>query len=61
MPFQPTGVSYTTLLNACKQHVQMDLGVFAAECAFEMIPEASALPLLMSNIYALYDLEDMKF
>jgi pentatricopeptide repeat protein len=50
MPFQPTGVSYTTLLNSCKLHSQVDLGVSAAECAFELLPEASALPLLMSNI-----------
>lgn len=58
MPYQPTSVSYTSLLNACRQHVDMELGKFAAKHAFELVPEDTASPVLMSNIYGMSGAED---
>lgn len=52
MPIEPTAAVWGALLGACRMHKNMELGVYAAERAFELDPHDSGPRMLLSNIYA---------
>lgn len=52
MPLQPTGVSWMTLLGACRTQVDVERGQRAAMRAFELDPKSTAPYVTMSNLYA---------
>eukprot|EP00250_Pteridium_aquilinum_P009954 c19050_g1_i1 orf=628-2976(-) len=58
MPFQPTRASHIGLLNACRHHVDVKLGQAATRQALELVPEDTALPVLMSNLYGMAGAEE---
>lgn len=52
MPFQPTSMSWLTLLGACRMHSDVERGEQAAKNIFALEPENSAPYVLLSNIHA---------
>ena len=52
MPIEPTAAVWGALLGACRMHKNIELGVYAAERAFELDPHDSGSRMLLSNIYA---------
>lgn len=58
MPFQPTSVSWTSLLNVCQHQLDVKRGEHAAKHMFELVPEDTASSVVLSNIYAVVDRND---
>lgn len=58
MPFQPTRASHIGLVNASRHHVDIKLGQIATKQALELVPEDTALPVLMSNLYGMAAAEE---
>lgn len=58
MPFEPTPVSWLTLLGACKHHVDVERGERAADLLFRMDPSDVAPYMLLSNMYVAAGRED---
>eukprot|EP01018_Ginkgo_biloba_P024720 Gb_03959 [translate_table: standard] len=52
MPFKPGALVWWTLLGACRIHGNMELGKRVAEHLLMLEPEAAAVYVLLSNIYA---------
>ncbi|KAL0352552.1 UNVERIFIED_CONTAM: Pentatricopeptide repeat-containing protein [Sesamum calycinum] len=52
MPFQPGAPIWEALLAGCRLHGDMDLGVYAAEQLFEMIPQHDGTYILLANMFA---------
>lgn len=52
MPFKPDGTIWRTLLSACATHVNVELGIRAAECLLELEPGEDAAYILLANIYS---------
>lgn len=51
MPFQPTIVTWTTLLGACRNQVDVKRGQRAAQRVFDLDPEYHAPYVMLSNIF----------
>eukprot|EP01018_Ginkgo_biloba_P036720 Gb_30661 [translate_table: standard] len=58
MPFKPDAMVWRTLLGACRNHGNMELGKHAAECLLELEPHEDAAYVLLSNIYAAHGMWD---
>jgi len=52
MPVKPSAFVWGSLLGACKIHINVELGEYAAEHLFELDPENAAHYVLLSNVYA---------
>ncbi|XP_057837437.2 pentatricopeptide repeat-containing protein At2g13600 isoform X2 [Cryptomeria japonica] len=52
MPVKPVVVVWMCFLGACKSHINIGLGVFAAMLLFDLDPNNAATYVLLSNIYA---------
>ncbi|OAY74142.1 Pentatricopeptide repeat-containing protein [Ananas comosus] len=52
MPFEPTSAIWEAILAGCRIHGDMDLGIYAAEKLFEMIPHHDGTYILLCNIYS---------
>ncbi|XP_008805705.2 pentatricopeptide repeat-containing protein At1g25360-like [Phoenix dactylifera] len=52
MPFEPGPSIWEAVLSGCRMHGDMDLGIYAAEQLFKMIPQHDGTYVLLSNIYA---------
>ncbi|XP_057813358.2 pentatricopeptide repeat-containing protein At1g08070, chloroplastic isoform X2 [Cryptomeria japonica] len=52
MPIKPVVIVWTCLLDACKTHKNIGLGVFTANLLFELDPENAASYVLLANTYA---------
>ncbi|CAI0472634.1 unnamed protein product [Linum tenue] len=52
MPFEPTKSMWGSLLNACKDHGNLELTKFIAEKLVELEPENSAYYVVLANAYA---------
>ena len=55
MPFEPDMVVLASLLAACRDHVNVELGKWTAECMFKLEPQNSTTHILLSNMYAAAD------
>ncbi|CAH8257848.1 unnamed protein product [Arabidopsis lyrata] len=52
MPYEPSGATWATLLNACHIHGNTEIGKWAAEKLLEMKPENPGYYVLIANMYA---------
>lgn len=52
MPFEPTQVSFISLLGASKHQIDVDRGERAADCISALNPNSTAPYVILSNIYA---------
>ncbi|KAG7586684.1 Pentatricopeptide repeat [Arabidopsis thaliana x Arabidopsis arenosa] len=52
MPYEPSGATWATLLNACHIHGNTEIGKWAAEKLLEMEPENPGYYVLIANMYA---------
>eukprot|EP01018_Ginkgo_biloba_P004259 Gb_29466 [translate_table: standard] len=52
MPIKPNAVVWGALLGACRVHVNMELGQYAANHLYELEPEDAGTYVALSNIYA---------
>lgn len=52
MPFQPSCVSWTTILGACRNQVDVERGEHAVKHLFELYPTDASSYVILSNIYA---------
>lgn len=53
MPFQPTVISWMTLLGACKNEADIDRGESTANYVFELDPMTASPFVMLSKLYAL--------
>jgi pentatricopeptide repeat protein len=51
MPLTPSAISWTSFLNGCRQHLDVERGEYAAEIIFRMEPTNPAPYLTMYNLY----------
>ncbi|XP_057822869.2 pentatricopeptide repeat-containing protein At4g02750 [Cryptomeria japonica] len=51
MPIEPTAAVWGSLLSACRTHMNLELGKYAAEHLFELVPEMAAPYVLLANMY----------
>ncbi|MCO5605636.1 hypothetical protein L7F22_059819 [Adiantum nelumboides] len=59
MPFLPNRASYLSLLNSCRHHINVKLGQVATLRALELVPDDTAFPVLMSNLYGMAGAEEL--
>ncbi|EOA33715.1 hypothetical protein CARUB_v10019902mg [Capsella rubella] len=52
MPYEPSGATWATLLNACHIHGNTEIGKWAAEKLLEMKPDNPGYYVLIANMYA---------
>lgn len=52
MPIEPNERVWGALLGACRVYSNMKIGLLAADCLFQLVPEQSGYYVLLSNIYA---------
>eukprot|EP00249_Psilotum_nudum_P015212 c25216_g13_i1 orf=2-448(+) len=52
MPYEPTAVTWMTLLGACQVHDDIERGTRAAEHVFQLDPTIAGSYVSLSNIYA---------
>ncbi|KAJ0974232.1 hypothetical protein J5N97_016197 [Dioscorea zingiberensis] len=52
MPIEPNERVWGALLGACRVHLDMSIGLIAADHLFRLVPEQSGYYVLLSNIYA---------
>lgn len=52
LPVEPTGVSWTTLLGACRDWIDIDRGERLAQRMFDLEPQGAASYVALSNMYA---------
>jgi len=52
MPIQPSAAVWGSLMGACRIHVNLELGKYAAERLLQLEPTMAAPYVLLSNIYA---------
>lgn len=52
MPYEPSGATWATLLNACHIHGNTEIGKWAAEKLLDMKPENPGYYVLIANMYA---------
>ncbi|TKV96094.1 hypothetical protein SEVIR_9G407350v4 [Setaria viridis] len=52
MPIEPNERVWGALLQACRIHSSMDIGVVAADSLFRLVPEQTGYYVLLSNMYA---------
>jgi pentatricopeptide repeat protein len=52
MPFEPDIVAWRTLLSACRDHSNMEIGTRIAERILKLEPQDTGTYMLLSNIYA---------
>lgn len=52
MPVEPNERVWGALLGACRVHLNMEVGLIAADNLFKLVPEQAAYYVLLSNIYA---------
>ncbi|KAJ1298019.1 hypothetical protein BS78_01G422000 [Paspalum vaginatum] len=52
MPIEPNERVWGALLQACRIHSNMDIGVVAADRLFRLVPEQTGYYVLLSNMYA---------
>ncbi|KAM0871125.1 hypothetical protein ACQ4PT_039590 [Festuca glaucescens] len=52
MPFEPTPAIWEAILSGCRTSGDMDLGAYAADQLFEMIPQHDGTYILLSNTYS---------
>ncbi|XP_051215133.1 pentatricopeptide repeat-containing protein At1g25360 [Lolium perenne] len=52
MPFEPTPAIWEAILSGCRTSGDMDLGAYAADQLYEMIPQHDGTYILLSNTYS---------
>uniref|UniRef100_A0A1D1ZCE4 Pentatricopeptide repeat-containing protein At1g25360 n=1 Tax=Anthurium amnicola TaxID=1678845 RepID=A0A1D1ZCE4_9ARAE len=52
LPFKPGPSIWEAVLSACRIHGDMNLGIYAADKLFKMIPQHDGTYVLLSNMYA---------
>ncbi|TKY71165.1 Pentatricopeptide repeat-containing protein [Spatholobus suberectus] len=52
MPFQPNVIIWGSLMSACQNHGEVELGQFAAKQLLELEPDHDGALVVLSNIYA---------
>ncbi|CAL4930053.1 unnamed protein product [Urochloa decumbens] len=52
MPIEPNERVWGALLQACRIHSNMDIGLVAADSLFRLVPEQTGYYVLLSNMYA---------
>jgi len=52
MPIEPNERVWGALLQACRIHSNMDVGLVAADSLFRLVPEQTGYYVLLSNMYA---------
>eukprot|EP00249_Psilotum_nudum_P016294 c25762_g12_i1 orf=105-395(-) len=52
MPYEPTAMTWMTLLAACRMHLDVERGKRAAENVFRFDPDNATPYIMLSNIYS---------